>query len=157
MTVLAVVWAYIDYGYGTHFGIVEPFQLTFTIPFLAFRLPFVYQVDRYYRRATTRRRALMLGVVADGPGLFMPLLMLATILFSLPIGLYLFIPTPVLLLAGALVMWLKPVPACQMHTGIDAILISAYIVHPPGLTGLLVVQGLAQRKVFEKSSDIGCG
>ncbi|MFQ5884667.1 MAG: hypothetical protein ACE5IO_06165 [Thermoplasmata archaeon] len=96
VNILAVLWAYIDFGYGIHLSIVEPPLLTFTMPFLAFRIPYVYQVDKYYRHATSRRRALILGVVADGPGLFMPLLMLATILFSLPIGLYLFMPTPIL-------------------------------------------------------------
>ncbi|MFQ5834115.1 MAG: hypothetical protein ACE5H4_15530 [Candidatus Thorarchaeota archaeon] len=109
-TILAAIWAYNDYRYGKHFIIFEPFQLTFTAPFLAFLLLFVYQVDRYYRKATSRRLTLVLGVVADGPGFVMTLLMLATIPFSLLIGLYLFIPVPVLLLAGALVMWLRPVP-----------------------------------------------
>jgi hypothetical protein len=110
VTIFAALWAYIDYGYGTHFGFVEPFQLAFTGPFLALRLLFVYQVDRYYQGVTTRRRALVLGLVADGPGLFMALLMLATILLPLPIALYVFIPIPLLLMAGGIVMWLRPVP-----------------------------------------------
>jgi hypothetical protein len=66
-------------------------------------------VHKYYEGSITRGKTLALGILADGPGFFMLLLMVTALLVP-SLWLYLSIPTPLLFLSGTLILWRKPLP-----------------------------------------------
>ena len=103
--VFSATWIYSQSGHDVQFS----YQILTMIPIVALRLVFVYQVHRYYEGSTTRQRTLVLGILAEGPSLFMLLLVLVAFLVP-SIWLYLSIPTPLLLLSGTLLLWRKPFP-----------------------------------------------
>jgi len=85
------------------------FPIMFTIPLTMLRFLFAYQINRYYEGMTTRGKTLALGILADGPGFLLLLVMVITLLVP-SLWVYIFYPTPLLFLSGALVLWRKPIP-----------------------------------------------
>jgi hypothetical protein len=97
----------------TQFGpIVQswPFDLELLIyvfPFAILRLTFVYQVARYYQGQSTRARTLIAGlIIALLPTIPYWLLMVA---FPAGWGTWVLVPTPLMLLAAAMLMWRRPI------------------------------------------------
>ena len=103
--IFSATWVYIQSGYDVQFTS----QIILMIPILALRLVYVYQVHRYYEGLTTRLRTLLLGILAEGPGVFMLFLMLIALLVP-SLWLYFSIPTPLLFLSGILILWRRPLP-----------------------------------------------
>ncbi|MFQ5832518.1 MAG: hypothetical protein ACE5H4_07440 [Candidatus Thorarchaeota archaeon] len=110
INLLALTWRYIQFRDEVYFGILDPLSSIFMMPVLIFRCAYVYQVYKYYQGATTRRRTLVLGIMSEGPGLLMFSLMVIALLFPSLLWLYLSVPTPLLLFAGAAIVLLRPVP-----------------------------------------------
>ena len=103
--VFSATWIYSQSGHDVQFS----YQILTMIPIVALRSVFVYQVHRYYEGSTTRLRTLIVGILAEGPSLFMILLMVLALLVP-SIWLYFSIPTPLLLLGGTLLLWRRPLP-----------------------------------------------
>ena len=103
--VFSATWVYSQAGHDAQISS----QILTMIPIVALRLVFIYQVHRYYEGSTTRLRTLVLGILAEGPSLFMLLLMVVALLVP-SFWLYLSIPTPLLLLSATLLLWRRPLP-----------------------------------------------
>jgi len=104
--IFSATWIYTQSGYGVHLAFDDILLL---IPITTLRIAYVYQVNRYYEGVITRKKTLALGILADGPGFFMFLLMVVSLLFP-SFWLYKSIPTPLLFLIGTLLLWRRPVP-----------------------------------------------
>lgn len=103
--VFSATWIYIQSGHDVQLV----FQIMLAIPITALRFVYVYQVHKYYEGSTTRGKTLALGILADGPGFFLFLVMVVALLDP-SLWLYIFISTPLLFLSGTLILWRKPLP-----------------------------------------------
>jgi hypothetical protein len=84
--------------------------LLFTIPLMFFRLVFVYQMHKYFRRLTSRKRTIIVGIIGE---IQFPVIGLFIIPFAIndPYLLVLFsIPIPILLLVGLAIIQFVKVP-----------------------------------------------
>jgi hypothetical protein len=104
--VFSATWIYSQSEHDVHLAFDEIMLL---IPITALRVAYVYQVHKYYDGSITRKKTLPLGILADGPGFFMFLLMVVALLVP-SLWLYVSIPTPLLFLSGSLILWRKPFP-----------------------------------------------
>ena len=103
--VFSAILIYIQSGYDIQIA----FQIILAIPVTTLRFGYVYQVHRYYEGLTTRGKTLALGILADGPGFFLFLVMAVALLVPY-LWVYIFIPTPLLFLSGSLILWRRPLP-----------------------------------------------
>jgi hypothetical protein len=110
LSMIAVCWELYLSPYQSYLAIANPFMLIAMMPFGFLRLAFAYQMVRFYKDKTTRRRTFALGVVSEIP--FMVLFLLNLIMMLLfPFGFtFLCGPTPILLIVGILIVRLKPPP-----------------------------------------------
>ena len=110
LSVFAVLWAFSSSPYLTHLEIMNIFSLITMMPFGFLRLAYAYQMFRFYNGRTTKKRTLTLGIVSELP--FVMLFVLYFIMWFLypygPMGLA--GPTLILLIAGILIIRLKPPP-----------------------------------------------
>ena len=104
--VFSATWIYSQSGHDVQLAFTESMLL---IPVTALRVVYVYQVHKYYEGSITRGKTLALGILADGPGFIMLLLMVTALLVP-SLWLYLSIPTPLLFLSGTFILWRKPLP-----------------------------------------------
>ncbi len=110
LSVLAVLWIFTSVPWGTHLEILDTYILTTMMPFGFLRLAYAYQMFRLYKGRTTKKRTLTLGIVSELPFaiLFIPFVI---IWLLNPYGpMVLSGPTLILLIAGILIIRLKPPP-----------------------------------------------
>ena len=109
LSVLAVLWIFTSVPWGTHLETSNTF-LSYLMPFGFLRLAYAYQMFRLYKGRTTKKRTLTLGIVSELPFaiLFIPFVI---IWLLNPYGpMVLSGPTLILLIAGILIIRLKPPP-----------------------------------------------
>jgi hypothetical protein len=104
--IFSATWIYSQSGHNIQLAL-EDFMIL--IPVTGLRVIYVYQVHKYYDGSMTRRKILLLGILADGPGFFMFSLMVIALLVP-SLWLYISIPIPLLFLSGSLILWRKPLP-----------------------------------------------
>ena len=110
LNIAAILWSlsYDGYYFGFHFvGI--PYSINM-IPYLMFRVAFVYQIARYYQGLTTRSRTAIVAVLSEAPILFMyTVWVFGTALYGG--GAWgLNFPLPIMTTVGLLILWRFPVP-----------------------------------------------
>ncbi|MCK5265317.1 MAG: hypothetical protein KAR03_06885, partial [Candidatus Thorarchaeota archaeon] len=92
------------------------FMLSFTfflvgLPFMFFRLVFVYQVYKYYLGTTSRKRVVITGILGELQFPIISLLMIPICLSNPNLAVIISIPIPILLIAGLLM--LRYIPRAQ--------------------------------------------
>ncbi|MCK5390775.1 MAG: hypothetical protein KAJ36_09800 [Candidatus Thorarchaeota archaeon] len=85
------------------------FMLSFTfflvgLPFMFFRLVFVYQVYKYYLGTTSRKRVVITGILGELQFPIISLLMIPICLSNPNLAVIISIPIPILLIAGLLML-----------------------------------------------------
>jgi len=93
------------------------FILSFTfflvgLPFMFFRLVFVYQVYKYYLGTTSRKRVVITGILGELQFPIISLLMIPICLSNPGLAAIISIPIPILLIAGLLMLRFIPKPKC---------------------------------------------
>jgi hypothetical protein len=111
VTVMAMTWSFSRVGGMMFWMFMDPLMIFATIPFTVWRLVFVYQMVNYYQGRRTQIGTILLGVFAELPFLLLDFFFRV---FSPP-TMHLWdsgitFPTPFMLLAGLLFMWVKPYP-----------------------------------------------
>jgi len=109
-SIIGVLWTFTSSPNYTYLEITNIFTLAITIPFGFLRLAYAYQMVRFYKGRTTKKRTLTLGVVSELPFaiLFIPFFIMW---FLNPYGsMNLTGPTLILLIVGILIIRLKPPP-----------------------------------------------
>lgn len=91
------------------------FMLSFTfflvgLPFMFFRLVFVYQVYKYYLGTTSRKRVVITGILGELQFPIISLLMIPICLSNPNLAVIISIPIPILLIAGLLILRYIPKP-----------------------------------------------
>ncbi len=91
------------------------FMLSFTfflvgLPFMFFRLVFVYQVYKYYLGTTSRKRVVITGILGELQFPIISLLMIPICLSNPNLAVIISIPIPILLIAGFLMLRYIPKP-----------------------------------------------
>ena len=91
------------------------FMLSFTfflvgLPFMFFRLVFVYQVYKYYLGTTSRKRVVITGILGELQFPIISLLMIPICLSNPNLAVIISIPIPILLIAGLLMLRYIPKP-----------------------------------------------
>ena len=91
------------------------FMLSFTfflvgLPFMFFRLVFVYQVYKYYLGTTSRKRVVITGILGELQFPIISLLMIPICLSNPNLAVIISIPIPILLIAGLLMLHYIPKP-----------------------------------------------
>lgn len=112
ISVAAMSWTWTLAGSATSFD-VGPIQFFSSLPFTLFRLFFLLMVYRFYQSKTSKIRTLIVGVLAELQMSVVFFLLIVTSPFptgSIP----LFLPIPILLLAGALIIQTNPPPITQL-------------------------------------------
>lgn len=108
LNITAMLWSiYID-EYSFNFQFINVYSSLAMIPFLLFRVAFVYQIVRYYQGKTTRGRTVVAAVLSEAP--FLALYVLYLFTFAFYGGLGLNFPTPIMMIVGLLLLWRSPVP-----------------------------------------------
>jgi len=108
VNITAMLWSVYWDGYNISFQFLNMFTLMSMIPFLMFRVAFVYQITRYYQGKTTRGRTTIAAVLSEAPILAMYVLfVIAAGMYS---GLGLNFPSPIMMLVGLLLLLRFPVP-----------------------------------------------
>jgi len=109
VTIMAMTWTYyVPYGFSDlgYILILGP------LPFTVWRVVFVYQMVRYFRGRSTRGVTFLLGVLAEIP--LLVLYFIIPLLFSSPTMVFwslgLTIPTPLMLTAASVFLWMTPFP-----------------------------------------------
>ncbi|MFX1415609.1 MAG: hypothetical protein ACFFC0_02305 [Promethearchaeota archaeon] len=111
VAILAMTWRFDRVGARIHWMIMDPIHTIAPLPFTVWRLVFVYQMVRYYQGRGTRRRTVILGIFAELPFLIIDftwrtLSPPTTILWDPGLT----FPTPLMLLAASVFMWITPFP-----------------------------------------------
>jgi hypothetical protein len=90
--------------------IIDPILLVGGLPFTCLRLVFVYQMHRYLLGRTTRTRTIILGISSELQLVLMtyPLIIILTLTGTSDIINGFFIPIPVLLLVGLVIIQIVP-------------------------------------------------
>ena len=108
LNITAILWTLnmTEFGFSFHF---ITYSLLVMIPFLMFRVAFVYQITRYYQGKTTRERTTVVAILSDAP-----ILALYVVYFIITSGIYggigLNFPLPIMMILGLLLLWRSPVP-----------------------------------------------
>jgi hypothetical protein len=108
-SIIGVLWSFTSSPRYTYLEITNIFTFAITIPFGFLRLAYAYQMVRFYKGLTTKKRTLTLGIVSELPFaiLFIPFFIMS---FLDPYGINLAGPTLILLIVGILIIRLKPPP-----------------------------------------------
>lgn len=107
LSITSILWVIYMDGYNVRFEFINPFYLMGMIPFLMFRVAFVYQITRYYRGKTTRGRTAAGAVISEAPFFAMYALWIITVGIYGAFG-YNF-PLPIMMIVGLLLLWRFPV------------------------------------------------
>ena len=109
-SVIAVLWSFTSTPYSTYLEITNIFTLVTMMPFGFLRLAYAYQMVRFYKGRTTKKRTLTLGIVSEIPFaiLFIPYLIMWLLNPLGPIALG--GPTLILLIVGILIIRFRPPP-----------------------------------------------
>jgi hypothetical protein len=110
LSIIGILWNFNSSPYNTSLQISDIFILPIVIPFVFLRLAYAYQMVRFYKGVTTKKRTLILGIVSELPFgiLFMPFFIMS--LLDPSISIMLAGPTLILLIVGILIIRLKPPP-----------------------------------------------
>jgi hypothetical protein len=110
LDMIAILWYFTSSRYYISLEIVDIFILPVVIPFVFLRLAYAYQMVRFYKDLTTKKRTLALGIVSELP----------FAILSIPVFIMSFLdpyspimmagPTLILLIVGLLIIRLKPPP-----------------------------------------------
>ncbi|MFQ5884200.1 MAG: hypothetical protein ACE5IO_03775 [Thermoplasmata archaeon] len=104
VTIMALTWRYPP-RVNPYFGYVE---FMATLPWTVWRVVFVYQMVRYYRGRSSRNVTILLGALAE---VLILVIYMMLILLSPPgmsYGAFLVVPTPLMLVAALVFMWITP-------------------------------------------------
>ncbi|MGV9104009.1 MAG: hypothetical protein ACOC3C_07840 [Candidatus Thorarchaeota archaeon] len=111
--IMAMTWVW----YGSAFGPPMPIPLMFilisSLPFTFMRLVFVYMVNRYYLRKTTRQKTLIAGIIAEAqaPMIYsLPYIIMFILSPGSPYFPMYAIPVPALIIVAFLLMRFRPPP-----------------------------------------------
>jgi len=118
VNISAILWSVYWDGYNISFQFLNMFVVMSLIPFLMFRLAFVYQITRYYQGKTTRGRTTIAAVLSEAP------LLVIYAIFMITSGIYgglgLNFPSPIMMIVGFLLLWRFPLPQVTVPwEGID--------------------------------------
>ena len=107
LNITAMLWSFSigEYSYGFQF--ITIYASLAMIPFLMFRLAFVWQIARYYQGKTTRRRTAFMATLSEAPILAIYVLMFFT--FTIYGGWGLNFPLPLMMIVGLIILWRFPV------------------------------------------------
>jgi len=110
LSVIAAFWNFTSSPHYTYLEITNIFTLAITIPFGFLRLAYAYQLVRFYKGRTTKKRTQTLGIVSELPFaiMFLPYLFMWFLNPFSPVALA--GPTLILLIVGTLIIRLKPPP-----------------------------------------------
>ena len=108
ISVTAVLWIFASSPYYTYLDVANPSSVIAMMPFGFIRLAYAYQMFRFYKGRTTKKRTLTLGIVSELPFAILSIpFFIMWILF--PYGLTpLTGPTPILLIVSILIIRFKP-------------------------------------------------
>ncbi|MHA1483757.1 MAG: hypothetical protein ACTSPR_00390 [Candidatus Thorarchaeota archaeon] len=110
-SMIGILWNFTSSPYYyTSLEITNIYILPIVIPFVFLRLAYAYQMVRFYKGLTTKKRTLALGIVSELPFaiLLLPFLFLS---FLDPYGSIMLVgPTLILLIVGILIIRLKLPP-----------------------------------------------
>jgi len=109
VTIVAMTWLLIVDPFGSYW-FVQPLLFFSTLPMTFLRFVFAYMMVRVYQGKSTRKRALVVGVASE---LQYPVIYLLPILVGVftPFPVFpipLFLPIPILLLLGFLIIRIRP-------------------------------------------------
>ena len=107
LNITAMLWSIFIDEYGFHFQFINVYSSIAMIPFLLFRVAFVYQITRYYQGKTTRGRTVVAAVLSEAP--FLALYVVYLFTFAIYGGLGLNFPLPIMMVVGLLLLWRSPV------------------------------------------------
>jgi hypothetical protein len=107
LSITAMLWSIYMDGYSVRLQFIGPYSMITMIPFLMFRIGFVYQITRYYQGKTTRGRTVVAAVLSEAP--FLALYVLWLITFAIYGVLGLNFPLPIMMIVGLLLLWRSPV------------------------------------------------
>jgi hypothetical protein len=95
--------------------VIDPVIFIVGLPFTCLRLVFVYQIHRYLLGRTTRKRTIIIGILSELQLLLMtlPIITILLLLGNTDIVSGFFIPIPVLLLVGLVIIRVVPVSAIE--------------------------------------------
>ena len=108
LNITAMIWSMVMDEYGFSFQFLNIYSLMAMIPFLMFRVAFVYQITRYYQGKTTRGRTTIAAVLSEAPILAIYVLIIIT--SAIYSGWGLNFPLPIMMIVGLLLLWRFPVP-----------------------------------------------
>lgn len=110
LSIIGILWNFNSSPYYTSLEITNIDILPIVIPFVFLRLVYAYQMVRFYKGLTTKKRTLALGIVSELPFaiLLIPFFILS--LLDPYISIMLAGPTLILLIVGILIIRLKPPP-----------------------------------------------
>jgi len=110
LSMIGILWNFTSSPYYTSLEIANIFTLAIVIPFGFLRLAYAYQMVRFYKGLTTKKRALALGIVSELPFaiLFIPFFIMSFLDQYSPITLA--GPTLILLIVGIFIIRFRPPP-----------------------------------------------
>ena len=110
LSVIAVFWNFTSSTHYTYLELTNIFTLANTIPFGFLRLAYAYQMVRFYKGRTTKKRTQTLGIVSELPFaiMFLPYLFMWILNPLSPVALA--GPTFILLIVGLLIVRFRPPP-----------------------------------------------
>ena len=110
LSIIGILWNFSSSPYHTSLEMTNINILPVVIPFVFLRLTYAYQMVRFYKGRTTKKRTLALGIVSELPFaiLLIPFFILS--LLDSSISIMLAGPTLILLIVGLLIIRLKSPP-----------------------------------------------
>ena len=104
--ITAMLWSIYMDGYSIHFQLLNIYSVLTVIPFLMFRVAFVYQITRYYQGKTTRGRTIIAAVLSEAP--FLAIYIFYILISAFWGGIGLNFPLPIMMIVGLLLLWRFP-------------------------------------------------